>query len=43
MTGKDELKRAVCEAIDRNGNEIMGLPQEWGCVAPRDIFRVYCL
>jgi metal-dependent amidase/aminoacylase/carboxypeptidase family protein len=23
MTGKDELKRAVCEAIDRNGNEII--------------------
>ena len=25
MTGKDELKRAVCEAIDRNGNEIIEL------------------
>ena len=25
MTGKNELKRAVCEAIDRNGNEIIEL------------------
>jgi amidohydrolase len=25
MTGKDELKRAVCEAIDRHGNEIIEL------------------
>jgi amidohydrolase len=25
MTSKDELKRAVCEAIDRNGNEIIEL------------------
>lgn len=27
MTGKDELKRAVCEAIDRHGNEIIELGQ----------------
>ena len=25
MTGKDELKRVVCEAIDRHGNEIIEL------------------
>ena len=25
MTSKDELKRAVCDAIDRNGNEIIEL------------------
>src|SRR5436309_11961017 len=25
MTSKDELKRAVCEAIDRHGNEIIEL------------------
>ncbi|HZU88063.1 MAG TPA: hypothetical protein VE993_02285, partial [Stellaceae bacterium] len=25
MTSKDELKRAVCEAIDRHGNEIVEL------------------
>jgi hypothetical protein len=23
MSSKDELKRAVCEAIDRNGNQII--------------------
>ena len=25
MTGKDELKRAVCDAIDRHGDEIIEL------------------
>ena len=25
MTSKEELKRAVCEAIDRHGNEIIEL------------------
>jgi amidohydrolase len=28
MTGRDELKRAVCEAIDRHGNEIIELGEK---------------